>query len=79
MGNLKKMLEANWSGVIFDVYIQMSLNFFLLTLEIDTFIEEGRAASKSPSWKFGYLLSISQQAVSADIISNSAQKQKEQR
>jgi hypothetical protein len=31
-------------------------------------IEEGRAASKSPHEKFGYFLSISQQAVSADII-----------
>jgi hypothetical protein len=35
-------------------------------------IEEGRAASKSPYWKFGYFLSMSQQAVSADIIPNSA-------
>jgi hypothetical protein len=31
-------------------------------------IEEGRAASKSPHKKFGYFLSISQQAVSANII-----------
>jgi hypothetical protein len=31
-------------------------------------LEEGRAASKSPHKKFGYLLSISQQGVSADII-----------
>jgi hypothetical protein len=31
-------------------------------------IEEGRAVSKSPHYKFGYFLSISQQAVSADII-----------
>jgi hypothetical protein len=30
--------------------------------------EEGRAASKSPHKKFGYFLSISQPAVSADII-----------
>jgi hypothetical protein len=35
-------------------------------------IEEGRAASKSPHKKFGYFLSISQQAVSVDIIKNSA-------
>jgi hypothetical protein len=36
-------------------------------------IEEGRAASKSPhKRKFGYCLSMSQQAVSADIIPNSA-------
>ncbi len=35
-------------------------------------IEEGRAASKSPHWKFGYFLSISQQEVSADITKNSA-------
>jgi hypothetical protein len=35
-------------------------------------IEEGRAASKSPHYKFGYFLSISQQGVSADIIQNSA-------
>jgi len=34
-------------------------------------INEGRAASKSPHKKFGYFLSISQQAVSADIIQNS--------
>jgi hypothetical protein len=34
-------------------------------------IEEGRAASKSPHLKFGYFL-MSQQAVSADIIPNSA-------
>jgi hypothetical protein len=31
-------------------------------------IEEGRAASKSPQSKFGYFLSMSQQAVSLDII-----------
>jgi hypothetical protein len=35
-------------------------------------IEEGRAASKSPHYKFGYFLAISQQGVSADIIQNSA-------
>jgi hypothetical protein len=35
-------------------------------------IEEGRAASKSLHQKFGYFLSMSQQAVSADIITNSA-------
>jgi len=34
--------------------------------------EEGRAANKSPHQKFGYFLSLSQQAVSADIIPNSA-------
>ncbi len=33
-------------------------------------IEEGRAASKSPHTKVCYLLSLSQQAVSADIIPN---------
>jgi hypothetical protein len=47
-------------------------------------IEEGRAASKSPHLKFGYFLSMSQQAVSADIIPKSQlleyfpRKQKEQ-
>ncbi len=35
-------------------------------------IEEGRAVSKSLHKKFGYFLSISQQAVSADITKNSA-------
>jgi hypothetical protein len=35
-------------------------------------IEEGRAASKNPHKKFGNFLSISQQAVSADITKNSA-------
>ncbi len=35
-------------------------------------IEEGRAASKSPHYKIGYFLSMSQQAVSANIIPNSA-------
>jgi hypothetical protein len=35
-------------------------------------IEEGRAASKSPQYTFGYFLSISQQEVSADIIQNSS-------
>jgi hypothetical protein len=35
-------------------------------------MEEGRAVSKSPHKKFGYFLSISQQAVSADITENSA-------
>jgi hypothetical protein len=35
-------------------------------------IEEGRAASKSPHYKFGYFLSISQQVVSVDITKNSA-------
>ncbi len=36
------------------------------------FIEETRAASKSPHQKFGYFLSISLQAVSVDITKNSA-------
>jgi hypothetical protein len=49
LGNLKEMCEANWFGVFFDVHIPISLNFFLLTLEIVIFIEEGRAASKTPS------------------------------
>ena len=35
-------------------------------------IEEGRAANKSPHYKFGHFLSISQQGVSADLIQNSA-------
>jgi hypothetical protein len=35
-------------------------------------IVEGRAASKSPLKKFGCFLSISQQAVYADITKNSA-------
>ncbi len=35
-------------------------------------VEKDRAASKSPHLKFGYLFSMSQQAVSADIIQNSA-------
>jgi hypothetical protein len=35
-------------------------------------IEEARAASKSLHKKFGYFLSMSQQAVSANIIPNSA-------
>ncbi len=35
-------------------------------------IEEGRAASKIPHYKFGHFLSISQQGVTADIIQNSA-------
>ncbi len=35
-------------------------------------IEEGGAASKSPHSKFGYFLSVSQQAVSANISKNSA-------
>jgi hypothetical protein len=35
-------------------------------------IEEGRAASKSHHSKFGYIISISQQADSADITKNSA-------
>ncbi len=34
--------------------------------------EEGRVASKSPHYTFGYFLSMSHQAVSADIIQNSA-------
>ena len=35
-------------------------------------IEEGRAASKSSHKKFGYFLSLSQQAVFADIFPYSA-------
>jgi hypothetical protein len=35
-------------------------------------IEESRAAGKSPHNKFGYILSMYPQAVSADIIPNSA-------
>jgi hypothetical protein len=37
-----------------------------------TSIEEGRAVSKSPHYKFGYFVSFSQQAVSADTTKNSA-------
>jgi hypothetical protein len=37
-----------------------------------SFIQEGRAATKSPNYKFGYFLSISQQVVSAGITKNSA-------
>jgi hypothetical protein len=56
----------------------------LKILQIDTNIEEGRAASRSPHSKFGYFLSMSQQAVSADIIPNSvvgifSPKQKEKK
>jgi hypothetical protein len=40
--------------------------------QCDKVIEEGRAASKSLLSKFGYFLSISQQAVSSDITKNSA-------
>jgi hypothetical protein len=40
-------------------------------IDCDGIIEEGRAARKSPRKKFGYFLSMSQQAVSADIIPNS--------
>jgi hypothetical protein len=35
-------------------------------------MEEGKAASKSPHYKFSYFLSISERAVSADSIPNSA-------
>jgi hypothetical protein len=47
-------------------------------------IGEGRAASKSPHQKFGYFLSMSQQAVSAisfqiQLLEYFPQKQKEQR
>jgi hypothetical protein len=35
-------------------------------------IKEGRAASKSPHKKFGYFLSISKHAVTANITKNSA-------
>ncbi len=45
-------------------YLLVSVQFFLQS------IEEGRAASKSP--RLVYFLSMSQQAVSADIIPNSA-------
>jgi hypothetical protein len=41
-----------------------------LNLIVDTVIEEGRAASKSPHEKFAHCLSISQQVVSADITKN---------
>ncbi len=46
--------------------------FFLWQLTYTCSIEESRAASKSPHWKLGYFLSLSQQGVSADIIQNSA-------
>jgi hypothetical protein len=39
---------------------------------LDKVTEEGRAASKSPHEKFGCFLSMSQQAVFAEIIPNSA-------
>jgi hypothetical protein len=35
-------------------------------------IEEGRAASKSPHYTFGYFLSTFQQEIFADVIQNSA-------
>jgi hypothetical protein len=43
-----------------------------VSVDCSVTIEEGREASKSPHTKFGYFLSISQQAVSADNTKNSA-------
>ncbi len=42
------------------------------TLYRGTFIEKGRNASKIPHSKFGYFLTMTQQAGSADISPNSA-------
>jgi hypothetical protein len=42
------------------------------SFQIGNTIKEFRVANKSPHYKFGYFLSISQQAVSSDIIPNSA-------
>jgi hypothetical protein len=47
------------------VFFHLDFRYFIKT------IEEGRAASKSPHYKFGYFLYMSQQAVSANIIPNS--------
>jgi CRISPR-associated Cas5-like protein len=41
-------------------------------VKLGTDIDEGGAASKSPYYKFGYFLSMSQEAVSADLIPISA-------
>jgi hypothetical protein len=48
-----------------------NLSFSTLAPDFTSPIEEGRVGSKSPHYKFGYFLSVSQQAVSADITKNS--------
>jgi hypothetical protein len=55
-----------------DLYIPVISVPILLQPNKQTHIEEGRAASKSPPYKFCYFLSFSEQAVSADITKNSA-------
>jgi hypothetical protein len=56
-------------------YIHLTAEYKFKILSLKS-IEEGRAASKSPHSKFGYILSISQQAVSADThIRNNASLQ----
>jgi hypothetical protein len=47
-------------------------SFLFLCGNLASTLEEGRTASTSPHKKFGYFLSISQQAVSADITKNSS-------
>jgi hypothetical protein len=64
----------------FFLLVSLSLYFYSLknlrsvSLRIKCVLlkEEGRAANKSPHEKFGYFLFMSQQAVSANIIPNSA-------
>jgi hypothetical protein len=50
------------------VILSTVIGYFFVHPSFDAGIEEGRAASKSPHQKFGYFLSISQPAVSADIF-----------
>jgi hypothetical protein len=72
---------SSWSGGIFNnkeqhttfhVYSAVEAETDTIKVGWDIAIEEGRAARKSPHKKFGYFLSISQQAVSAVINKNSA-------
>ncbi len=72
---------GSWSGGLFNnkeqhttfhVYSAVEAETDKIKVGWDSAIEEGRAASKSPHYKFGYFLSISQQAAAADITKNSA-------
>ncbi len=56
----------------FIFYFNFLLTIYLVQSDGWWHIEEVRGESKSPHYKFGYFLSMSQQEVSAEIIPNSA-------
>ncbi len=71
LGERALLRSLRWNSWKY-TFVEVSGHNFEISQIWVFYIEEGRAASESPRKKFGYFLSIAQQAVSANIIPNSA-------